>query len=94
MSGRTEAEKVAEREARAARVARLRQAKVIDLRGVKRGKYFRLVAEVIADGENLSDLLLAMGLAWPYDGDTGAQVLCGNGGRVIGGRWAGSGKEG
>ena len=25
------------------------------------------MAEMIADGENLSDMLLARGLAWPYD---------------------------
>ena len=33
---------------------------------VARGKYFRLVAEVLAAGENLSDLLLKRGLARPY----------------------------
>ena len=33
---------------------RLSQEKVIDLREVERGKYFRLVAEVNADGEKLS----------------------------------------
>ena len=63
-------------EARDALVERLRQAKVIDLREVERGKYFRLVAEVIADGENLSDLLLARGLAWPYGGGTRERKFC------------------
>ena len=33
------------------------------LRGVERGKHFRLVAEVTADGDNMSDLLLVLGLA-------------------------------
>ena len=33
---------------------------------INRGKQFRLVAEVIASGENLSDVLLARGLARPY----------------------------
>ena len=33
---------------------------------VARGKYFRLVAEVLAAGENLSDLLLKRDLARPY----------------------------
>ena len=62
--------------ARDALVERLRQAKVIDLREVERGKYFRLVAEVIADGENLSDVLLERGLAWPYDGGTRERRFC------------------
>ena len=57
-----EAEKAAAQEARAALVERLRHATVIELRGVTRRKYFRLVAEVIADGENMSDLLLDRGL--------------------------------
>ena len=48
--------------ARDALAERLSQAKAIELRAVERGKYFRLVAEVIADGENMSDLLLALGL--------------------------------
>ena len=45
-----DAEKKKGIEARDALVERLRQAKVIDLREVERGKYFRLVAEVVADG--------------------------------------------
>jgi endonuclease YncB( thermonuclease family) len=47
---------------------RLRQAKVISLKNVGRDKYFRLDAEVWADGENMSTMLLAEGLARPYDG--------------------------
>ena len=43
---------------------------------VARGKYFRLVAEVLADGENLSDVLLAAGLAWPYDGGKRERIFC------------------
>ena len=37
---------------------RLRPAKALDLYEVKPGKYFRLVAEVVVDGENMSDVLL------------------------------------
>ena len=69
-------------EAREALAKRLRQAKVIDLREVDRGKYFRLVAEVLADGANLSDALLAAGLAPLRRRDTGADVLCGDGGEA------------
>ena len=76
MRTKCDAEKKKGIEARDALVERLRQAKVIDLREVERGKYFRLVAEVIADGENMSDLLLALGLAWPYDGGKRERQFC------------------
>ena len=65
--------------ARDALVERLRQAKVIDLREVERGKYFRLVAEVVADGENMSDWMVESGLAWPYDGGTRERPFCAGG---------------
>ena len=71
-----DAEKAEGYKARDALVEWLSQAKVIDLRGVERGTYFRLVAEVIADGENLSDVLLAHGLAWPYDGGRRERRFC------------------
>ena len=74
--GTCDEEKAAAYEARDALVERLRQATVIDLREVERGKHFRLVGEVIADGENMSDLLLAVGLAWPYDGGTRERRFC------------------
>ena len=44
-------------------VARLRAASVIDLAEVRRGKFFRLVAEMIVDGTNVSIMLLARSLA-------------------------------
>ena len=75
-----EAEKAAGYEARNALVERLSHTKVIALHAVKRAKYFRLVAEVLADGENLSDALLAAGLVPLRRRDTGADVLCGDGG--------------
>lgn len=40
----------------------------VTLRGVERGKYFRLVATVFADDQNVADILIARGLARPYDG--------------------------
>lgn len=46
-----------------------RVAKKLELRNLKRGKY-RLVADVYADGVNVSDRLLQAGLAKPYDGGT------------------------
>jgi micrococcal nuclease len=49
-------------------VAQLRGAKRIELRQMRRDKYFRLLAEVWVDGRNLSELLLKAGLAKPYFG--------------------------
>ena len=76
-----DAEKAAAREARDMLAERLRPATAIELREVTRGKYFRLVAEVLADGVNLSALLLERGLARPYDGAVqGSARSCGDGG--------------
>ena len=76
MSEMKEAEKAAAQEARAALVERLRHAKAIDLHSVERGKYFRLVAEILADGENMSDVLLKRGLAHCYDGGKRERTFC------------------
>ena len=35
-----------------------------------RGKYFRIVGRLIADGVDISDLLIKRQLAVPYDGGT------------------------
>ena len=44
----------------------------IELTNFKRGKYFRIVGDVIFDGQNLSKVLLENHLAIPYDGGTKA----------------------
>jgi micrococcal nuclease len=46
----------------------LRSAKRVELRKIRRDKYFRLLAEVWVDNRNLSELLLKEGLAKPYLG--------------------------
>lgn len=48
----------------------LKKAKRIDLTNIKRGKYFRIVADVIIDGSDLKDILLRQGLAYKYYGKT------------------------
>lgn len=48
----------------------LKNGKRIDLINVKRGKYFRIVADVIIDGVSLNQYLLKNGLAYAYDGGT------------------------
>lgn len=48
----------------------LRRAGVIELRNIKRGKYFRIVADVYVDGRSLSRMLIKRGYARHYDGRT------------------------
>jgi len=46
----------------------LASSSVIELKNIKRDKYFRLDADVIVDGYNLGQLLINNKLAKPYDG--------------------------
>ncbi len=46
----------------------LKDAERIDLKSMGRGKYFRIVADVCADGENLAEALVDSGMAVRYDG--------------------------
>jgi micrococcal nuclease len=48
----------------------LSRAKRIDLKNIQRGKYFRVVADVVADGQSVKDLLIKNELARSYDGGT------------------------
>lgn len=56
------------REAKQYAVQRLREGQKIVLRNMRRGKYFRIVADVYVDGSSLGQELIAVGLAKPYDG--------------------------
>jgi len=76
MKGRCKAEKTLALKAKQQTVAMLRSAKVIELRNVKRGKYFRIVADVYADGKNVGRSLVGSGLAVPYDGGTKTKDWC------------------
>lgn len=68
IAGKCEAEKDAAQRAKAFTVQRLREAKVIELRDIQRGKYFRLLADVHVDGASLGAALIEAGHARPYDG--------------------------
>ena len=46
----------------------LKNAKRIKLKNIKRGKYFRVVADVIISDKSLADYLLKNGLAYSYHG--------------------------
>lgn len=58
------------RQAKQYTVKRLREGKEIKLVNMRRGKYFRIVADVIIDGKSLSQELIDNGLAKPYGGGT------------------------
>ena len=46
----------------------LKDAERIDLKNMRRGKYFRIAADVYVDGENLAEALIDSGMAVKYDG--------------------------
>lgn len=49
---------------------KLRHAKKIELKNMRRGKYFRILADVFVDGENLAKELIRVGLGKEYGGGT------------------------
>lgn len=77
----TEAEKERERElaadARIYLVERLRGAESIELRRIERGSFFRIIAEVWADGENVGQEMIEAGHALPYKEGQGGKAWCG-----------------
>ena len=46
----------------------LKDAEQIILKNMERGKYFRIAADVIVDGEGLANMLVEAGMAVRYDG--------------------------
>ncbi|WP_335989539.1 thermonuclease family protein [Pseudoalteromonas sp. CH_XMU1449-3] len=74
--GKCKKEKDLARRAKKVTVEMLRSGKVIELRNTKRGKYFRIVADVFVDDKKLSDTLIASDLAVSYDGGTKAKDWC------------------
>jgi endonuclease YncB( thermonuclease family) len=63
-------EKDLARAAKKLTVSLLRGAELIELRNIKRGKYFRLLADVYVDGISIADELIDNDLAVKYDGGT------------------------
>lgn len=54
----------------------LSKAKVIDLMRIRRDKYFRIVAVIMADGKNVANELLKNRLAYMYYGKTKSKDWC------------------
>ena len=76
MRGKCTKEKTLAREAKQLTVKMLRNAKVIELRNMQRGKYFRIVADVYADNQSLADKLIKNNLAVRYNGGTKVKDWC------------------
>jgi micrococcal nuclease len=75
LRGKCDKEKQLARLAKQFTVERLRAAKSIVLKNIKRGKYFRLIADVYVDGVNLGEQLIKHGHAVKYKGKT-KQAWC------------------
>lgn len=69
MRGKCKKEIELARMAKKKTVAMIRSAKTIELRQMRRDKYFRIDAEVFADGRSIGQALISAGLAVPYHGD-------------------------
>ena len=54
----------------------LKDAEQITLKNMERGKYFRIAADVIVDGESLGDMLIEAGMAVRYDGGKKTREWC------------------
>ena len=63
-------EKQLARAAKKLTISLLRGAKLIELRNIKRGKYFRILADVYVDNISIGDELVKNNLAVRYDGGT------------------------
>ena len=74
IKGKTKCEKQKAIEAKKQVSEMLKKAKNIELRHIKRGKYFRIVADVIVNGKSIKDELIKLKLAYPYDGKTKKKI--------------------
>ncbi|WP_051145037.1 thermonuclease family protein [Thiomicrorhabdus sp. Kp2] len=70
LRGKCQLEKELARKAKQHTVQMLRGAKRIELQDIDRGKYFRILADVSIDGQDLGKSLIRNGLAVSYDGRT------------------------
>ena len=54
----------------------LKDAEQITLKHIERGKYFRIAADVLVDGEDLGGMLVEAGVAVKYDGGKKSHKWC------------------
>ncbi|MBT3921976.1 MAG: thermonuclease family protein [Nitrospina sp.] len=75
--GKCEKEKYDAKQAKEVVADILKDAEQIILKNMERGKYFRIAADVIVDGENLADVVIEAGVAVRYDGGKKTHKWCG-----------------
>ena len=76
IKGKCEKEKYEAQQTRDMVADILKDAEQITLKNMKRGKYFRIVADVIVDGENLGNMLIEAGVAIKYSGKKKTHQWC------------------
>ena len=74
--GKCEQEKYSAEQAREMVADILKDAEKIDLKNMERGKYFRIAADVFADGESLAEILIESGMAVRYEGGKKTHNWC------------------
>lgn len=72
--GSNQCEKDKAKEAKAFVENMIKKGSKLMVRDAKRGKYFRIVGELVVDGKSVGEALLKAGLAVPYDGGTKPKV--------------------
>lgn len=76
INGKCMAERQMAQAAKKVAYSLLAGAKLVQLRNLKRDSFFRIVADVYADGVNVGDYLLKRGYAVPYDGKKKTHSWC------------------
>ena len=76
IKGKCEKEKYEAQQAKEMVADILKDAEQIALKNMERGKYFRIAADVIVDGENLADMLVEAGMAVRYNGGKKTKNWC------------------
>jgi endonuclease YncB( thermonuclease family) len=79
LRGKCEEEKAAARSAREFTKAMVMNAETVVLSDIERGKYFRIVADVYADGVSVSGALIESGFGRAYDGGRRSEWCSGGG---------------
>ena len=74
--GKCEKEKYDAKQAKEMVTDILKDAEQINLKNMEHGKYFRIAADVIVDGENLADMLIEAGMDVRYDGGKKTHRWC------------------
>jgi len=76
IKGRCDKEKYGAKQAKEMVADILKDAENINLSNMKRGKYFRIAADVFVDGDNLADILIEAGMAIKYNGGKKTHKWC------------------